>query len=157
MVKKLVIFPLVVAFLMLSLAPGLAQADGWKKGRGYDKGLDEKIYFKAGFLMMNQEELGLSEKQVDQIKAIKMATKRELVKRDAEIDLVKLDIKEKMYEDKIDPAAIDPLIDRKYDLKKARAKYLVKQYAALKGVLTDEQQEKMRSVWRSHCKKQGKG
>jgi len=150
--KKIFVYSLLISFLAVSLTPCAADAGGWGKGKRHDKGLDEKICYKAGFMMMNEEELGLSDEQVDKIKDIKMATKREMVKRGSEIDMVKLDIKEKMYEDKIDPADLDPLIDKKYELKKAKAKYLVRQYADLKGVLSDDQMKELKSLWRKSCK-----
>ena len=150
--KKLFALPLLVFFLIFSLMPYAAQADGYKKGGGYHKGMDEKIYYKAKSMLKNQDELGLSDKQVDQIKDIKFATKKELIMKDAEIDLAKIDIKGKFYEDKVDVAGLDPLIDKKYDLKKAKAKYLVKQYADLKGILTDDQMKEMKSICRKSSK-----
>ena len=148
--RRLAVFSLVAAFLMFSV---VAQADGYKKKGGYHKGFDEKIFYKAKFMLKNEDELELSDKQVDDMKELKFATKRELIKRDAEIDLAKIDIKEKLYKDKVDVAGIDPLIDKKYELKKEKAKYLVKQYAALKGVLTDKQLDEMKTLWRKSCKK----
>ena len=152
--RKNIISGLAIAALVVCMSSATAFAGGWGKGGMCRKdGLDDKIYYKAKFMLMNEEELDLSDKQVDTIKDIKMATKREMVKKKAEIGLVKLDIKEKLYEDKVDPAAIDPLIDKKYDLKKAKAKYLVGQYAELKDVLTEKQKDQMKSLWRASCKK----
>ncbi|MFC1548813.1 Spy/CpxP family protein refolding chaperone [Candidatus Omnitrophota bacterium] len=151
--RKLIVFPLLVVFLMFSVVPYIAQADGYKGKGGYHKGLDEKIFYKAKFMLKNEDELELSDKQVDKIKEIKFATKRELVTKSAEIGLVKIDIKEKLHEDKVNVAGINPLIDKKYELKKEKAKYLVKQYAALKGVLTDKQLDEMKGLWRKSCKK----
>ncbi len=153
MIRKLVVFPLLVFFLVFSLVPYVAQADGYGREKRYHKGLDEKVFYKAKFILENQDELGLSDKQVEQIKDLKFATKRELVSKDAEIDLVKIDIKEKLYEDKVDVPGMNALIDKKYELKKAKAKYLVKQYADLKGILTDEQLKAMKTLWRKSCKK----
>lgn len=150
--KRFLVLPLLAFFLIFSLATCIAQADGCGKGKGGYKGLDEKIFFKAGFLLKNQEELALTDKQIEQIKELKFATKRELVKKDAEIDLVKIDIKEKLYEDKVNVNEVNSLVDKKYDLKKAKAKYLVKQYADLKGVLTDKQIKEMKALWKKSCK-----
>ncbi|MFC1479962.1 Spy/CpxP family protein refolding chaperone [Candidatus Omnitrophota bacterium] len=151
--RKLIAVPLLAVFLMFSIVPQIAQADGYKKGKGCHKGLDGKIFYKAGFILKNEEELGLSDKQVEKVKALKFATKRELVKRNAEISLVKIDIKEKLYKDKVDVTGINSLIDKKYELKKEKAKYLVKQYADLKGILTDAQLNQMKALWRKQCKK----
>lgn len=152
--KKLVVVPLLAVFLMSGIVTHIAQADGYRKKDGYHKGFDEKIFYKTKFMLKNEDELELSDKQVDKIKELKFAIKRELIKREAEIDLVKIDIKEKAYKDKVDVAGMEPLIDKKYELKKEKAKYLVKQYVALKEILTDKQLEEMKKLWRKSCKKQ---
>ena len=150
MSKKVLVFSSLVVLLLSVVLTGTALADGGDKRGGYQKdGLDRKIYHKAGFMLMNEKELGLSEEQAARIKEIKYDTKREMAKRDAEIELVKIDIKEKMYQDKIDVKAIQPLIDSKYELKKARAQYLLQQYAAIKGVLTEGQMEELKAIWKA--------
>ena len=151
--RKLIIFPLIVLFLIFSCVPQMAKADGGKKKGGYHKGLDDKIFYKAKAMLKNQEELGLSDKQIDKIKELKTAVKKELITRGAEIDLIKVDIKAHLYEEKIDVPAINKLIDEKYKLKSAKAKYLVKTYAALKSVLTKKQMEEFKKLCRKPYKK----
>ena len=146
--RKLMVFPLLVIFLVFGLVSHVAQADGFGKGKGCREGLDGKVFYKVMVILKNRDELGLSDKQVERVKDLKFATKRELVNKDAEIDLVKIDIKEKLYEDKVDVPAVNALIDKKYDLKKAKAKYLLKQYTDLKSILTDEQLKKMKTLRR---------
>ena len=55
-----------------------------------------------------------------------------------------MDIKEAMWSDNLDLEAINTLIDKKYDLKKAKAKSSIADYAELKGILTEEQKAKMK-------------
>ncbi len=119
------------------------------KGKG---SLEEKISDKAHFLMKNQEELGLSDAQIAQVKDLKMNTKKDMIKRDAEIEILALDIKSALYGDTIDTKAVNTLIDKKYDLKKEKTKVLVGAYAALKEILTKEQKEKMKDLWKK-CEK----
>jgi len=152
MIRKLIVFPLLVLFLMFSLVPYIAQADHYKKGGRHHKDLDEKIYYKAKFMLKNQDELGLSDEQVNKIKDLKYATKREVIKRDAEIDLVKVDIKQKLHEDKTDVEGINTLIDKKYALKNEKAKYSVKTYADLKNILTEEQMKELKTLFREKTK-----
>lgn len=154
MKRKFLVFPLLISLLMFSLVPYVAQAETCKKAKGHQKGVTGKIFCKkAKFILTNQDELGLSDKQVEQIKDLSSTTKRELIKRDAEIDLATFDIKEKLHKDKVDVKATHPLIDKKHDLKKAKEKYLVQQYADLKGILSREQLIKMKTLWRKSCKK----
>jgi len=147
--KKLMVITLLavsICFLASSV-----HADGYGcKRKG--KGMEQKLFKKAGFLWMNQDEIGLSEEQVGQIKEIKIESKKELVKRNAEIDTVKIEIKSKLYDDDIDVVEVDKLIGQKYDMKKGKAKYLVKQYVKLKGVLTADQMDEAKKIWRKNSK-----
>ena len=56
------------------------------------------------------------------VKDLKFSLKRQLITSKADIDLVVVDIKEKMMDDVLDVEAINILIDKKYELKKAKAK-----------------------------------
>ncbi len=110
-------------------------------------GLDSKIFAKAHFFLKNEAELGLSEEQVKEIKALKVAAKKELIQRNADIDEIEVDVKAKMYDDVLDVNTINALIDSKYELKKAKAKYVVETYAALKNILTVEQKAALKELW----------
>ncbi|MFH1412297.1 MAG: Spy/CpxP family protein refolding chaperone [Candidatus Omnitrophota bacterium] len=111
-----------------------------------DKGLDEKIFMKAGMIIKNQEELGVTDEQVAKVKTLKTALKKDIVRKDAEIEILKIDIESNMYSDAINVEAMNELVDKKYDIKKAKAKALVKAYADLKGILTAEQQAKLKDM-----------
>ncbi|MDD4956829.1 MAG: Spy/CpxP family protein refolding chaperone [Candidatus Omnitrophica bacterium] len=132
--------------LMFTLVgPGSAMAYG-------KKGMDSKIYHKASYMVDNRDELGLTDEQVRQINAIKTAVKKEMIKKNAEIDLVAVDIKTMLQENKVDVKAARDLLDKKYELKKEKAKYLVGEYAALKDMLTDEQMGSLEKMWRDKGK-----
>jgi Spy/CpxP family protein refolding chaperone len=77
----------------------------------------------------------------------------------AEIKVITVDIQSHLKQKKIDAAAVNALIDKKYDLKKAGSKTLVDAYAQLKTVFTDPQQEKAKEIWleksRKGCQKRG--
>jgi len=127
----------------LSLAPHALAGHGHSSKHM----LSDKLSSKAHFFYMNQEALGLTEEQVESIKALKMEVKKELVKRKADIKLVKIDIKSLLWQKDVDVDAINALIDKKYEIKKAKAKYLVSSYAKLKGMLTEEQMAKAKAIW----------
>ena len=138
--------------LVASFITGEVFADGHGKSKGDHGSLDKKLYMKAHFLLKNEKELGLTDAQVEQIKNLKYETKKDIIKRKAEIDVLAVDIKRALWADTIDTDAINALIDKKYELKKAKAKTLVSAYAKLKATLTDEQKEKMKTLW-SECSK----
>jgi len=122
------------------------------KGKGCKMSMEDKFYKKAGFIMMNETELGLSPDQVKKIKDLKMDTKKSLIKTDAEIDLLALEIKGEMYEDTINTDATDKLIDKKYDLKKEKTKMLVGACASIKTILTKQQRDKMKELMKKEKK-----
>ncbi len=150
--KKTLIVSLMAIALVLNVTAFEAWAFGEGKGKKCHKGLEKKFYFKAHMILKNKEELGLSDKQVKKIKDLKIETKKDLIRKNAEISIVALDIKAAMYGDQINTTAVDKLIDKKYDLKKEKAKSLVGAYAAVKGTLTSEQKDKLKGLWKK-CKK----
>ena len=151
-VVTLVIFALIFNLMVLEV---YARECGKMKGhqmKGHSWNLEEKFSHKAGFILKNKEELGLSDKQVKKIKDLKIKTKKNLIEKKAEIDLLALDIKGEMWKEKFDVKAINKLIDKKYGLKAEKAKSLVNAYTALKGTLTKKQKEKMKGLMKK-CKK----
>ncbi len=144
---KYFVIPFLVAVLLLSGT--MSFADGNSKGKHGDKSwFESKILKKAGFALKNKDELGLTDEQYKKIKKIKYATKKEIIKSNAEVDLLVVDIKMQLWEEKINVPAIDKLIDQKYEIKKAKAKKLVQAYADLKSSLTEEQTEKLGDICR---------
>ncbi|MDA9101217.1 hypothetical protein N9K06_00930 [Omnitrophica bacterium] len=117
---------------------------------GQKSALESKLFHKAHFILENRDEIGLSEEQADQIKAIKLDVKKGVIRQDAEIDVIKLDIMSLLQQETIDTAAVNKLIDEKYKIKKAKAKTLVDQYAKLKSVLTSEQHAAMKEIWKKN-------
>jgi len=110
------------------------------------KGCDMAIQ-KARIVLQNREELALTDEQITQIRILKADAQKDSIRKEAEIDVLKVDISSQMREEEIDSEAINALIDKKYDLKKLKAKASVKAYVALREVLTEEQKEKMHSLW----------
>lgn len=123
-----------------------AYADSREKSRHHGYSLDTKIFHKVRLALKNQEELGISDEQYEKLKTLKANTKKDLIKRKAEIDIIGVDIKSKLGEDTIDTKSINKLIDQKYELKKAKAKALVEAYAAFQNILTDDQKKKLKGI-----------
>ncbi|MBI4309348.1 MAG: hypothetical protein HY591_03350 [Candidatus Omnitrophica bacterium] len=125
---------------------------------GHGESTKDKFFDKAHFYLKNKSELALSEEQIKKIKELKLGLKKDLTMNDAEIKLAALDVKAKIEEDRIDTAAVNTLIDKKYELKRAAAKRTVTAYAELKTVLTDEQKMKAKEFQgkKHHSKKDDK-
>jgi len=153
--KKFIGTVLVVFALIFSVLTVEAYAGEYKKMKGHRWNLEEKFSKKALFFLKNQEELGLSDEQIEKIKNLKIKIKKDIIGKDAELEIVSLDLQSGLWKEKIDTIVLNELIDKKYDLKKGKAKFLVEAYAALKDILTEEQKENMKSVWMK-CKKEMK-
>ena len=132
-------------YLLMFALPMAYAGDDQKCGKcGY--GLDRKILKKLHLAIENQDELKASDSQIEKIRGMKIALKKDLIQRKAEIDLISVDIKSKLCADDIDKKDINELIDRKYELKKAKTRSVVETLIALKKILKDEQEEKLKDI-----------
>lgn len=127
-----------------------------KWGKGGDEGLDKKFFMKAHFIIENAGEIGLSADKVEAIKALKIETKKSMIRQDAEIEVAKIDIKSALYNYPIDVDAVNKLVDQKYELKKAKAKAAVAALAKLKGELSKDQYDKLVTLWKDKESRHGK-
>ncbi|MFH1645595.1 MAG: Spy/CpxP family protein refolding chaperone [Candidatus Omnitrophota bacterium] len=140
-------------FLVFGVVVLGVYADGYGKEKSCSKwSLEDKFSKKVMFLMENEEDLELTDTQMDQIKALKLSTKKALIKMEAEIEVIGLDIKDALWEEEIDIPDVESMMDQKYALKAEKSKLLVNSYVKLKGILTEEQKDKMKSIWKEKKK-----
>jgi hypothetical protein len=132
-------------FLVMFALPVATAADHQKCGK-CQGGLDRKLLKKLHLAIENQDELEASDSQIKKIKELKIALKKDLIRRKAEIDLIGVDMKSKLCADEINEKEINQLIDRKHELKKAKTRSLVQALIRLKKILKDDQEEKLRSI-----------
>jgi len=151
MSRKFVTLVALVLVLAIGFLAPMAHAFDCGKGKagwqGGSKDCKEKIFLKAHKILKNKEELGLSDEQVQKIKDLKISAKKDLIRKEAEIDILKVDIKSEMYKDTIDVAAVNAFIDKKYDLKKEKTKSLIAAFVALKNILTEDQKKKLKEIY----------
>lgn len=151
--KKLMIIAFLTFALTLNAVTFEAYAYDSGQAKGHHEKSEKRFFSKAHFVLKNEEEIGLSDKQAEQIKNLKIRTKKDLIRKKAEIDILALDIKVEMWKDPINTNAVNKLIDKKYELKKEKAKFMVSAYAALKGTLTVEQKTKLKDLLKQHKEK----
>jgi Spy/CpxP family protein refolding chaperone len=118
--------------------------------------LADMFVFKAHFILANASDLGLSDDQMDKIMALKYGFKKSVIKNDADIESLVLDIKEELRKAEVDVAAVNTLIDKKYAAKAQRAKEIVSSCVSLKKVLTKEQMGKLKDLWQGGMMKKAK-
>ncbi len=155
---KKYIYPVVVVFMLAALLSCAAEvrADGeCGKMRMHQKSdkmdMGEMLFRKFHMILENAKELGLSEQQIESVKSLKLKTKKDMITKEAEIDLVALDVKTELWKDAIDVNVINPLIDRKYDLKKEKTKILVAAIAEIKKTLSKDQMDKLKAMHEQKC------
>ena len=156
MKRKNILTGILMLVLVLCVAvPSVMAEDfvGHKKRTEHKKGMDSMVLLKMHMIMKNQEELGLSDEQVEKIRALKLDTKKKVIMQKAEIEVLAVDIKAKLWwGDPVDMEAVNKLIDQKYEIKKGKAKNLAGAIAELKKILTEEQKDKLKALRKEHHK-----
>lgn len=163
--KKLFAFFVIACFLLSLLGVSSADADHGEQGSsrcsscpfksrayGYDDEkyacpITGKLMGKAHFYLENQKELGLTEEQVNSIKALKLETKKIYLRQMADHQIFELDMNHKLSETKVDVAGIQAMIDQHTASMTSSAKETVAAYAKLKSVLSGEQIAKAKEFW----------
>lgn len=123
------------------------------KGDEKYKGFDEKMCKKFEMIYENKDELDLSEDQKEKLLDAKMKLKRDLIRKEADIKLLALDIKSELYKDEIDTKTINPMIDKKYAMKAEKTKASVAAYATIKDTLSEKQMETLKELYKK-CEKE---
>ncbi|MCG3176646.1 MAG: hypothetical protein MOGMAGMI_01604 [Candidatus Omnitrophica bacterium] len=109
-----------------------------------------KILKKAEFFLDNAEGIGLSKEQIKQIKDIKHTTKKDMIFAEAGMKAFYLDVKAKLWEEKVDVDGLNKLIDDATAEMSKGAKKSVQSYAELKAVLSDDQMNKAKEIWKKN-------
>lgn len=144
MKKSLVQSVFLIAAVFLSVSFAYAGHPG-KCSPGKEN-LSDKFFMKTMFILENSDEMALTEDQIQKIKNLKLETKKQLIRKEADIEIIELDINSKLMEDKINTQDIGKLIDQKMELKKQNMMVLVESYASLKNILTDEQKKALKDL-----------
>ncbi|MCK5579715.1 MAG: hypothetical protein KAJ18_00420 [Candidatus Omnitrophica bacterium] len=160
--KSLMVFVvgafLVFGFCQQGFARGGVYGYHGKNRAGQGTGLiEKKLFHEMMFVFSHQEELGILGEQLTTIRQLKISIKKDLIKKNADIGIVEVDIKAALWEDKIDVEAVNKLIDQQYEFKKEKKKALAKALADLKAILTDDQLDKMESLMKEKMSREKGG
>ncbi len=134
--------------LGLTASPVLAGGSSCGKGGWGKAAMEDKVLKKIKLIWANQDELKVTDAQMAKIKDIKLKLKKDMIKYTANIDLVKVDVKAKLYDDPVDVAAVNALVDKKYAAKAEKAKASIAAYADLQKVLSAEQKDMLKSLYK---------
>ncbi len=131
------------------LSVSAAFASSYSDGKKHD--LAGKIWVKADRVLENRWACGVEKNDVQTVMDIKYDSKRRKVNAQAEIWNIKLDIMRELDTPAPNFSKIDMLIDKKYRVKKDKAKYLVRKYAALNQIIDNLWAKKKGFAPRKSC------
>lgn len=148
---KKIIFLMPALALALFLSANTASAKGWDK---QGDSLEHKVFKKVKMIEYHQAELNFSDQEVKRAADLKTALKKDLIKLEADLDIVKLDIETAKKAQTLDVGAINKLIDQKYEIKKNKAKRVFAAYADVKGMFNEGQKAKIKEIYSAKMKEE---
>lgn len=137
---------IMVFVLVFGITTNAFSEAGCGKGKGRHGGWEQKVFKKAICMLKSKEELNLTDEQIQKIKDTKIKMKKDLIRIQADIDTVAVDIKAMLWEDDVNLEEVNKLIDHKYGLKASKAKLVVQTCQSLDNVLTDKQKETLETL-----------
>ncbi len=140
-----------LVFGLVILFSGVNTAFSFGPGKMGDS-LEAKFHEKVMMILSNQDELGLTAEQLQKVKDLKINLKKELIQTNADIEIISLDINSEMMNDTINLETVNSLVDKKYDLKKSKTKSIIAACADLKNILTSQQKDKLKEIWKNEKK-----
>ncbi len=108
--------------------------------------LTNMLLEKAHMALEHSKELGLTAEQVQNIRSIKIETKKHVIRGTAEMQIMELDMKVVMKGDTFDAEAVKAMIDKGVPAWADNAKKVVDWYAAFRAELKPEQWAKLKEL-----------
>lgn len=143
------VFNAVLIFLMIIFAAfssfGLDKT-GVDVRAGFDAELETDFFRTARYFLDNRAKLGLSPDQANRITSLAKTVKKDLIKMNEQIKTLTVEVNTLMWESPANLDSTNDLVAEKYDIKKKKSLYLVKQTKNLTGILSREQLEKYKNI-----------
>lgn len=151
------VWALLAVFMAVSVSSAYANHGGGMQHGGMmcqhgshsQWGLEGKFFMKSHMIAKNADAIGLSADNVKAIEDLTMETKKALIRQDAEIKIVSMDIMKSLHNDMLNADEVKKLVEKKYDLEKTKELALVDAYAKLKSSLSKDQTAKLKEIWKS--------
>lgn len=111
--------------------------------------LSKMFFHKIHTVLENKQEFNFPEDNFKKLKELKINTKKSLIKSMAEIDLIMVDIKAKLWDKSPDIGEIGKLLDKKYSLKRDAMKTLIEAFISFKKMLSEEDFTRLHEIMRT--------
>ena len=159
MVKKTMLFVLAGMCLWL-VSPAFAEHGSkqcsmgdkeCKMGGGHEKSqcpIAGQLMTEAHGILEHKTDLALTDEQIKSIKDLKLESKKDSTRQEADMKIFMLDLQSKLRDEKLDVDGTNALIDQNFAAFSSATKANVAAYAKLKAVLTPEQSAKLKNLWK---------
>lgn len=140
--KKYLILTVVTVIVSFLAMPAGACESCYKKQTERNECKRAKLESIGGMLWSNKDYLGLTEEQLELLKDIKHTAIKDMIRLNAEVDVVEVDLKSEMWKPMIALDRVNGLLDQKFDAKIKISKTFVKAVADMQQVLSEDQRAK---------------
>ena len=123
-------------------APG--HPGGWQRGFGHFQGHRRPSFIRM--VLMNRQVLGLTTQQVDSLRNLGMDSWRAAIRRNADLQIARLDLMTLRWSDPVDMGKIETKVREIEKIKGDGSIAAIRTAEAAKAQLTAEQREKMKSL-----------
>ncbi|OQY30142.1 MAG: hypothetical protein B6244_00830 [Candidatus Cloacimonetes bacterium 4572_55] len=149
--KYVVVGAILIAFSAVSLVswagPPRGERNQSRPGHGdFGKGRSQCQGPELGFLERFGDEIGITEQQEEELKSIRFAAEKEIIQLKADAEVAKMDLRQLMDEDRPNEDAIYRQVDVIAELNAKIHKKRVGNRLAIKRILTDEQEAKLKEI-----------
>ncbi len=145
--------------LLLAIVTGYSYAD-MGDGRGptggfHKEGMPMQCHDGHGKGSMMEREhhfsrmlasLGLDDKQTESIRAIRSKVKKDMVKKRAELEIARIDLRDLLAKDQVDMSAVETMVKKMSGLQTEIRIARIKSMQEIKAVLTPEQRKKLKEM-----------
>lgn len=144
MKKRILFLSLILAAAFMSAAIDASACTACpKKESDQNECKMAKLKSVGKLLWSNKDLLGLTEEQLDKIKDIKHSALKDLIRLNAEVDVLEIDLQSEMWEPLIAVETVNGLLDQKFAAKNKIAKTFVQAVADMQQVLSEDQRAKV--------------
>ena len=134
---------------------GWGERGGFRGMRGHHHGMDGQILARIAENPEAREKLGLTAEQTSKIKEETFEFRKARIRDRADAELKRVELENLMRADTPDQAAIDRKLDELSAARLVETKAEVHYRLAMRGVLTPEQRQKLRTMFREHGRREG--
>jgi Spy/CpxP family protein refolding chaperone len=139
-------FVLLAALLLAAGWTLVSSSMSWADGRGYGHARHPDAASFIWHILHAKETLGLTDEQVTHLQTIKTTYKKDRVKKQAEVDLAKIEVHDLLHTDQKASTNIEEAVRKVYALKADLRIASIKAFQEARTVLRPEQLQKMKEL-----------